>query len=96
MILLPLYVKVRLSGNYNGEFGFDWVDVNRETNVIEKIQDAPFSEVEYFYKKDPANADLGDIIEKNNDVTGAKHTIQDHYKFNLINKFIERTKASRK
>lgn len=84
-----LYVKVRLSGQYNGEFGFDWVDVNPETKEIEKIQDVPFSDVEYFYKKGATSADLGDIIAKSGDETGAKHAIQDHYKFNSISKYVD-------
>ncbi|WP_278010485.1 hypothetical protein [Flavobacterium gyeonganense] len=84
-----LYVKVRLNDNYNGEFGFDWVDVNPETKEIEKMQDVPFSEVEYFYKKDPANPLGGDIVEKSTDEIGAKHAIQDHYKFNPISKHVD-------
>ncbi|MEO8254147.1 MAG: hypothetical protein ABI554_07125 [Flavobacterium sp.] len=84
-----LYVKVRLSGNYNGEFGFDWVDVNPETKEIEKIQDVSFSEVEYFYKKGVTPTDLGNIVEKSTDPIGAKHAIQDHYNFNPISKYID-------
>nr|WP_294924773.1 hypothetical protein [uncultured Flavobacterium sp.] len=84
-----LYVKVRLLDNYKGEFGFDWVDVNPETKEIEKIQDVPFSDVEYFYKKGATSADLGDIIAKSADEIGAKHAIQDHYKFNSISKHID-------
>ncbi|OOV16913.1 hypothetical protein [Flavobacterium sp. LM4] len=84
-----LYVKVRLNDNYNGEFGFDWVDVDPETKQIEKIQGVPFSEVEYFYKKDPANPDLGDIVATSTDPIGAKHAIQDHYNFNPVSKHID-------
>nr|WP_315248738.1 M43 family zinc metalloprotease [uncultured Flavobacterium sp.] len=84
-----LYVKVRLKDNYNGEFGFDWVDVDPETKQIEKIQGVPFSEVEYFYKKDPANPDLGDIVATSTDPIGAKHAIQDHYNFNPVSKHID-------
>lgn len=84
-----LYVKVRLLENYDGEFGFDWVDVNPETKEIEKIQGVPFSEVEYFYKKGATSADLGDIVEKNTDEMGAKHAIQDHYKFSTMSKYVD-------
>lgn len=84
-----LYVKVRLASDYKGEFGFDWLDVNPETKEIEKIQDVPFSEVEYFYKKDSANPLGGTIVEKSTDEIGAKHAIQDHYKFNPISKHID-------
>nr|WP_315240550.1 hypothetical protein [uncultured Flavobacterium sp.] len=84
-----LYVKVRLNDNYNGEFGFDWIDVDPETKEIEKIQGVPFSEVEYFYKKDPANPDLGDIVATSTDPIGARHAIQDHYNFNPVSKHID-------
>lgn len=84
-----LYVKVRLNDDYNGEFGFDWVDVNPETKEIEKIQGVPFSEVEYFYKKGATPTDLGDIVAKSGDEMGAKHAIQDHYKFNSISKYVD-------
>jgi hypothetical protein len=82
-----LYVKVRLAGEYKGEFGFDWVDVNPDTKEIEKIQDVPFSDVEYFYKKDPNG--LGNIVEKSTDEMGAKHAVQDHYKFSPISKYVD-------
>ncbi|MEP7095664.1 MAG: hypothetical protein ABI793_16495, partial [Flavobacterium sp.] len=59
-----LYVKVRLAGQYKGEFGFDWVDVNPDTKEIEKIQDVPFSDVEYFYKEGANSTDLGNIVER--------------------------------
>ena len=84
-----LYVKVRLNDNYNGEFGFDWIDVNPETKEIEKIQDVPFSEVEYFYKKGATPTDLGDIVATSTDPIGAKHAIQDHYNFNPVSKHID-------
>ncbi|CAD0004057.1 hypothetical protein [Flavobacterium chungangense] len=84
-----LYVKVRLNDNYNGEFGFDWIDVNPETKEIEKIQDVPFSEVEYFYKKGATPTDLGDIVATSTDPIGAKHAIQDHYNFNPISKHVD-------
>jgi hypothetical protein len=82
-----LYVKVRLAGEYKGEFGFDWVDVNPDTKEIEKIQDVPFSDVEYFYKKEDNG--LGNIVEKSTDEMGAKHAIQEHYKFSPISKFVD-------
>lgn len=84
-----IYVKVRLKEPYNGEFGFDWVDVNPDTKDIEKIQDVDFSNVEYFYKEGTVN-DLGNIIEKTNDnATETKNTIQEHYKFNSFCKHVD-------
>jgi hypothetical protein len=82
-----LYVKVRLAEDYKGEFGFDWVDVNPDTLEIEKIQDVPYEEVEYFYKEDPNG--LGNIVKKSADEMGAKHAIQRHYEFSPISKFID-------
>lgn len=82
-----LYVKVRLAGEYKGEFGFDWVDVNPDTLEIEKIQDVPYDNVEYFYKEDPNG--LGNIVKKSADEMGAKHAIQRHYEFSPISKFID-------
>jgi hypothetical protein len=83
-----IYVKVRLKDSYNGEFGFDWVDVNPDTKEIEKIQDVDFINVEYFYKEGIAN-DLGNIIEKTSDETGAKNAIQKHYNFNPYCKYVD-------
>jgi len=87
--LTNLYVKVRLGSDYDGEFGFDWVDVNPETKEIEKIQGVPFSELSYFYKEGTTKEDLGSIVEKYTDEIGAKHIIQDHYRFNPISKHID-------
>lgn len=84
-----IYVKVRLKESYNGEFGFDWVDVNPDTKDLEKIQDVDFSNVDYFYKKGATDGDLGNIIEKNTDETGAKTAIQEHYQFNKMCKHID-------
>ncbi|HEX8576540.1 MAG TPA: hypothetical protein VF677_09630 [Flavobacterium sp.] len=71
-----IYVKVRLKEPYNGEFGFDWVDVHPDTKDIEKIQGVDFDKVEYFYKEGTTKADLGNIIEKNGNETGAKTAIE--------------------
>lgn len=77
------YVKVRTKSTYNGEFGFDWIDVDPSSGDIQKIQDISFSDLKYFYKK-PANInnprDLGNIVEAGTDPTGAKNVIKENYK----------------
>lgn len=78
-----VYAKVRTLEDYNGEFGFDWVDVNPETMEIQEIQGVPFSDAEYFYKKGNSPQDLGDIIPVNQDKGGAIQAIQENY--DLIN-----------
>lgn len=84
-----IYVKVRLKEPYNGEFGFDWADVNPDTKDIEKIQGIDFANVEYFYKEGATKSDLGNIIKKITDETGAKTAIEKKYKFNTICKHID-------
>ena len=78
-----VYAKVRTLEDYNGEFGFDWVDVDPETMEIQEIQGVPFSDAEYFYKKGNSPQDLGDIIPVNQDKGGAIQAIQENY--DLIN-----------
>ncbi len=78
-----VYAKVRTLETYNGEFGFDWVDVDPETMEIQKIQGVPFGQVEYFYKKGNSTQDLGNIVSKNDDEPGALKAIQENY--GLIN-----------
>ena len=84
------YIKVRIHEppiidptkppqKYNGEFGFDWVDLDPVSGEVLKIQDVDISEVEYFYKKGATANDLGDIIAKSSDEQGAKDTIMEHY-----------------
>ncbi len=84
-----VYVKVRIKEPYNAEFGFDWIDINPETKDVEKIQDVPFSEVQYFYKKPLDNTQLGDLVEKTSDETGAKKVIIERYKFNQTCKYVD-------
>jgi len=78
-----VYVKVRTLETYNGEFGFDWVDVDPETMEIQEIQGVPFSDAEYFYKKGNSSQDLGDIIHVSQDTAGAIQAIKENY--DLIN-----------
>ncbi len=78
-----VYAKVRTLASYKGEFGFDWIDVDPETMEIQKIQDVPFKDVEYFYKKGNSTDDLGNIIAKSADEPGAIQVIQQNY--GLIN-----------
>ncbi|MCC9016456.1 PAAR-like protein [Flavobacterium lipolyticum] len=78
-----VYAKVRTLETYNGEFGFDWVDVDPETMEIQKIQGVPFEKVEYFYKKGNTAQDLGNIIPIGEDKPGAIKAIQKNY--GLIN-----------
>lgn len=74
------YIKVRINNpQYNGEFGFDWIDIDA-SGQVKKIQDVPFSEVEYFYKEPPSSStDLGEIIPISADVSLANETIKKHY-----------------
>ncbi|MDH6251792.1 hypothetical protein M2347_001519 [Chryseobacterium sp. H1D6B] len=77
------FIKVRLKNPYNGEFGFDWIDVDPSTGEIQKIQGVDFSNLEYFYKKPitPNNPrDLGNIIQTTTDLTGAKNLVNENYK----------------
>jgi len=78
-----VYVKVRTLETYNGEFGFDWLDVDPETMEIQKIQGVSFDDVEYFYKKGNSPQDLGDIIPVSQDTAGTIQAIQENY--DLIN-----------
>lgn len=78
-----VYAKVRTLETYNGEFGFDWVDVDPETMEIQKIQGVPFEKVEYFYKKGNTTPDLGNIIPIGEDKPAAIQAIQRNY--DLIN-----------
>ncbi|MEP6804123.1 MAG: DUF4280 domain-containing protein [Flavobacterium sp.] len=78
-----VYAKVRTLEDYDGEFGFDWVDVNPETMEIQKIQGVPFSDAEYFYKKGNSPQDLGDIIPVSQDTAGTIQAIKENY--DLIN-----------
>lgn len=78
-----LYAKVRTLESYKGEFGFDWVDVDPETMDIQKIQDIPLTDIEYFYKKGNSTQDLGNIILKSDDESGIKQAIKENY--DLIN-----------
>jgi Pregnancy-associated plasma protein-A len=85
-----MYVKVRLKEPYNGEFGFDWIDVSPDDKLeIQKIQDVDYSNVEYFYKEGTTTADLGNIIEKSTDERGAKNAIVSQYEFSNICKFVD-------
>jgi hypothetical protein len=85
-----MYVKVRIKEPYNGEFGFDWIDVSPDDKKdIQKIQDVDFANVEYFYKEGATENDLGDIVEKSSDENGAKNAIIKHYKFNNICKYVD-------
>jgi hypothetical protein len=36
--VVKIYAKTRLKEPYNGEFGFDWLDINPTSGDIEKIQ----------------------------------------------------------
>ncbi|WP_374173579.1 PAAR-like protein [Flavobacterium tructae] len=74
-----VYAKVRTLASYNGEFGFDWVDVDPETMEIQKIQGVPFEKVEYFYKKGNTAQDLGNIIPIGEDKPAAIQAIQRNY-----------------
>lgn len=89
--LVNYYIKVRIYNppvvdpanppkKYNGEFGFDWVDVDPSSGEVQKIQDVDFSNVEYFYKKGATANDLGDIIAKSADEQGAKDAIAANYR----------------
>jgi hypothetical protein len=82
-LALQALVKIRLSATpYNGEFCFDWIDVNEDTAEIEKIQDVPFADVEYFYKAPLApkdKYDLGDMVEKVKDEAGAREAVKKKY-----------------
>lgn len=75
------YIKVRIKPPYNGEFGFDWIDVDPSNGKIQKIQDVNISELEYFYKK-PFNAndprDLGNIVPAT-DTTAVEELIKENY-----------------
>lgn len=89
------YIKLRIKEpkkpedkEYNGEFGFDWLDLNPDTGMVEKIQDVPFDDVEYFYKEGQ-NGNLGNIIEKATDESGARTAIEKHYKYNLYSKYVD-------
>ncbi|MFB9078766.1 hypothetical protein ACFFLS_11325 [Flavobacterium procerum] len=82
------YIKVRLKESYNGEFGFDWLDLNPDTGRVEKIQDVPFENVEYFYKEGQ-NGELGNIVAKSTDESGARTAIEKHYKYNLYSKYVD-------
>lgn len=66
---------------YNGEYGFDWVDIDPISEEIQRIQDVDISNVEYFYKKGVSVNDLGDIVPKSSDETSAKTIIKENYKF---------------
>ncbi|WP_139166177.1 hypothetical protein [Chryseobacterium jejuense] len=89
--LVNYYIKVRIYNppvvdptnppkKYNGEFGFDWIDVDPSSEEVLKIQDVDFSNVEYFYKKGATANDLGDIIAKSADEQGAKDAITASYR----------------
>ncbi|REC59112.1 hypothetical protein DRF65_27795 [Chryseobacterium pennae] len=89
--LVNYYIKVRIYNppvvdpanppkKYNGEFGFDWIDVDPSSEEVQKIQDVDFSNVEYFYKKGATANDLGDIIAKSADEQGAKDAITANYR----------------
>lgn len=89
--LVNYYIKVRIYNppvidpanppkKYNGEFGFDWIDVDPSSEEVQKIQDVDFSNVEYFYKKGATANDLGDIIAKSTDEQGAKDAITANYR----------------
>lgn len=89
--LVNYYIKVRIYNppvvdpanppkKYNGEFGFDWIDVDPSSEEVQKIQDVDFSNVEYFYKKGATANDLGDIIAKSADEQGAKDAITASYR----------------
>lgn len=89
--LVNYYIKVRIYNppvvdpanppkKYNGEFGFDWIDVDPSSGEVQKIQDVDFSNVEYFYKKGATANDLGDIIAKSADEQGAKDAIAANYR----------------
>jgi hypothetical protein len=89
--LVNYYIKVRIYDppvvdpanppkKYNGEFGFDWIDVDPSSEEIQKIQDVDLSNVEYFYKKGATANDLGDIIAKSTDEAGAKNAIEENYR----------------
>ncbi|MCT2563281.1 hypothetical protein [Chryseobacterium herbae] len=75
------YIKVRTTPPYNGEFGFDWIDIDPSSGDVQKIQDVNISELEYYYKK-PFNAndprDLGNIVPAT-DKTGVNDTIKENY-----------------
>jgi hypothetical protein len=89
--LSAIYIKVRLKdeSKYNGEFGFDWLDINPDTKEVEKIQGVPFADVEYFYKKGNTANDLGNIIEKSTDQAGAKNAILSVYNYSSLSKHVD-------
>jgi hypothetical protein len=80
------YIKVRINDpdsngiKYNGEFGFDWIDIDPSSGKVTNIQDVAFSDVEYFYKEPSNPADLGEIILKSEDNSNLiQDTIKKHY-----------------
>ncbi|RVU91374.1 hypothetical protein EH230_10955 [Flavobacterium columnare] len=87
--IVKIYVKTRLKEPYNGEFGFDWLDINPTSGDIEKIQGVDFTNVEYFYKKGSSSEDLGNIVEKSTDELGAKNAIKSNYTINSYGRFAD-------
>ena len=77
-------VKVRVNSTYNGEFGFDWIDVNDITGEILKIQGVDFSEAEYFYKNPINQNDIGNFVSISSDINGAKDAIKRNYELLVI------------
>ncbi|SIT13519.1 hypothetical protein [Chryseobacterium gambrini] len=77
-------LKVRVNSTYNGEFGFDWIDVDPKTGEILKIQGVSFSEAEYFYKKPINQNDIGNFIPISSDINSAKNAIKEHYELLTI------------
>lgn len=79
--LVNFYAKIRIPdvSKYQGEYGFDWIDVDPVTGKVEAIQNTSFSMVDYFYKEPDANHPIGQYIPKAEDETGAQNIIRKNY-----------------
>ncbi|SHG34723.1 hypothetical protein [Chryseobacterium sp. OV279] len=89
-ITTPTYfLKIRTTAGYDGEFGFDWIDVDATSGMVQKIQGVGFNEIEYFYKKpsNPGNPmDLGDIVPVSADTTAVRESISSRYSVSELEK----------
>ena len=105
--LSPIYVKIRIppppspTGGvsatptappvYNGEFGFDFIDVDPESEVVSTIQDVGITKAEYFYYKSKTapEGDLGDIVQVSTYPDQFQQAIIDHYKISNASKYVD-------
>ncbi|MDI9312155.1 MAG: hypothetical protein QM535_18215 [Limnohabitans sp.] len=89
MEVVKTIIKTRLKENYNGEFGFDWLDVNPFSREIEKIQGVDFSNVEYFYKAGNTPDDLGNILSVQGNEIAAKDAVANSYQLNRVGAYVD-------